>query len=126
MNNYITLDTKKYATPANNWHCITRKPNTARFTLQGDLDVTYGPAVPVYWEGEIIGPVTARATGWGTIANLRTSLAKQESLNFTDHYGSSYTVHSIGDLQERSLSNKWDDPTNVLYISVKLVKESAT
>jgi hypothetical protein len=122
MNNYITLDGNKYATNAKGWKVINGKPGTERYTLLGALDVTYGPATPKCWEGEINGPVTARAAGWGTIVTLRTTLAKKQAVSYTDHYGTTVNVHCLGDFAERSLSTQWDGATNVIYVSVRLVK----
>lgn len=122
MNDYITLDGFKYITPARNWTVVNGKPGTERYTLSGALDISYGPATPKSWVGEIGGPVTARAAGWGTIADLRTTLAKKESVSLTDHVGTVYTVHCLGDFSERSLLNKWDSAVNTFYVSVRLVK----
>jgi len=121
MNNYITLDGYKYATSAANWRPVVNKPYKERYTLAGDLDVTYGDATPTAWEGDIHGPVTARATGWGTIATLRTSMAKKSAVNFTDHNGASGTVHILGQFQQKSTLNTWDASGNVWLVSVRLV-----
>jgi hypothetical protein len=124
MNDYITLDGFKYATSANNWKKLLEKPNTVRYTLSGALDITFGSASPIRWVGDVIAPVSARAEGWGTILNLRTSLAKVTSVVFTDHYADSFTVFSVAPLQERSLMNRWDDTNNVFFVPVELVFES--
>ena len=124
MNNYIILDGYKYATVANNWNPIKDKPSTVRYTLSGNLDITYSSASPVSWEGEIAGPVTARDVDWGTIDTLRASLAKKVALDYQDHYGDTYTVHSVAEEKQRSLMPVWDDPNNVIYIQVQLVMES--
>jgi len=124
MNNYIILDGYKYATVANNWGYISQKPNSVRYTLSGQLDVTYGTAEPVFWEGEVAAPVVARDVDWGTIETLRVTLAKKQGLSYTDHYGTEYVVHSVIDRKERSLMPNWDDPSNKIYVEVRLVKES--
>jgi len=124
MNDYITLDGFKYATSANNWKKLLDKPNTVRYTLSGALDITFGAASPTRWVGDVIAPVSARSEGWGTISNLRTSLAKVSSILFTDHYGNRYNVFSVAPLQQRSLMNRWDDTNNVFFVPVELVYES--
>jgi len=124
MNDYITLDGFKYATSANNWKKLLEKPNTVRYTLSGALDITFGAASPIRWVGDVIAPVSARSEGWGTISDLRTSLAKVSSMVFTDHYADSFTVFSVAPLQERSLMNRWDDTNNVFFVPVELVFES--
>ena len=124
MNNYITLDGYKYATTADTWRPVIHKPHTERYTLTGQLDVTYGPSTPTAWEGEIVAPVTARSFGWGTVNTLIATLAKKEAVNFFDHYGQTlYQVHCLGDQERRSLFPNWDDPHNVFYYLVRLVSE---
>lgn len=123
MNNYITLDGYKYATNANKWEEVTFKPTTVRYTLNGGVDVTYGPATPREWIGEILAPVTARAEGWGTINTLKTTLVKKLAVAFIDHYGYSCNVHCIGEQRGRSLSPRWDDAQNVFFMPVELVEE---
>ena len=122
MNNYITLDGKRYTTVAN-WTPVTEKPYTERYTLSGALDITYGPATPTAWEGEIVAPVTPRSFAWGDIDDLMTALAKKESVTLYDHDGVSHTVHCLGSHERRSLINVWDDDQNVFYVTVRLVSE---
>jgi hypothetical protein len=122
MNDYLTLDGKRYKTKADSWKPVYGKPHTERRTLTGALDITYGPGTIFAWEGEIIAPVTAQGTEWGTVANLRTSLAKKQAVSMTDHYGQTYNVHCLGPHEERSLVNVWDSAVNVFYISVRLVR----
>ena len=122
MNNYITLDSKKYKTMHKAWLPITDKPATLRRTLAGSLDVTYGPGVFNEWQGKIEVPVTA-ATGYGTIADLRTTVAKLTSVSMTDHYGATYTVHVLGPFTEESRSPMWDGSLNMIYVQVRIVKQ---
>lgn len=124
MNAYIELDGLKYATPHKDWAPIMDKPSTVRYTLGGDPDITYGPAVPQAWQGSIRVPVTVTDSTWGMYADLKASLAKLENLAFTDHYGDSYYVAALGPFAERSMSPKWDSPTNVFHIQVRLVRMS--
>ena len=79
MNNYIVLDGNKYKTNAKNWTPAPQKAGSVRLNLDGTLDATYGSGTLLRWEGEIMVPVTA-AAGWGTIAQLRTSLQKTSGL----------------------------------------------
>jgi hypothetical protein len=122
MNSYITLDGKKYRTPAQAWVPIMEKPATERYVLSGAADVTYGPMAPMRWKGEIEGPVTPDDGAWGSITDLRTTVQKTVAVSFTDHYGTGYTVHILGPLFERSLSPMWDSASNKIYIMVELVK----
>jgi hypothetical protein len=123
MNNYITLDGKRYATRADNWFIVENKPHTERYTLFGEVDITYGVSSPTAWEGEIIAPVTPKGFAWGDIDNLLVTLRKKEAVSFYDHHGTSGQVHCLGSLEKRSLMNVWDDPQNVFYVSVRLVVE---
>jgi hypothetical protein len=243
MNSYITLDGKKYKTPAKLWQAVPMKPATFRYTLMGMADVTYGPGDYMEWQGQVEAPVTAqfddgihqietaetlgavtvggimtvtvtaaglagspktysipviigddvgtwplkaitvmnadpaltslftvtndmyqaniiltarntgpndstlniaiahgtsvgitntptsyntsagRATSSGTITDLRATLKKKSVVAFQDHYAqSTYQVHLLGPFPERSLTPKWDDPSNKLYIQVRIVK----
>lgn len=121
MNDYVTLDGLRYATVAEVWEPVMEKPHTERYTLLGQLDLTYGPAIPRAWEGEIIAPVTPRAENWGDIDDLAQTLAKKEAVSFTDHDGNQGMVHCLGSHRRRSLLNRWDDPQNQFYVEVRLV-----
>jgi hypothetical protein len=122
MNDYIKLDSKKYRTNAKNWAPKSiRKPMTVRNCLNGDLDVTYGPGVNYYWDGEIEAPNTAD-TGWGTYSDLITTLKKTVGVNFEDHYATSYTVHTNPG-KSRSLASRWDSTSNKYYVQVGIVAE---
>lgn len=122
MNNFITLDGKKYATNAANWKPVYGKPHTERRTLTGAVDITYGPATIFAWEGEINAPVIPRDTDWGAISDLRITMAKKEAVAMTDHNGDTYDIHCLGEHDERSLMNVWDSAGNVFYVKVRLVK----
>lgn len=123
MNDYIVLDGNRYATNANNWMPIVAKPHTERYTLTGELDVTYGPSSPQEWQGEIVCPVTPRGEEWGNVSDFIQALNKKEAVDLIDHYGDAYQVHILGDYTRRSAMNRWDDLQNVFYISVRLVAE---
>lgn len=125
MNDYVSIDSKKYHTTARSWRPSPITPSTTRLLLSGNLDAAYGPATLLQWEGEVCGPVTSPGTGWGTISDLRTSLAKRQKLTFVDHYGTSYTGSVItGPFKERSLIPKWDSSDNVIYVLVKVISKS--
>lgn len=120
MNNYISLDGKYYATPEQAWVPKHIKPSTVRITVNGTLDATYGPDTLYVWTGRIKADVTARTASWGTPANARTSLNKQQGLTFYDHYGTQYTVHCDG-YSEDSVSPMWDGNENSIYFDVTLI-----
>jgi hypothetical protein len=122
MNNYILLDGKKYVTPSKNWKPVYDKPATVKATLLGGIDVTYGPAVYNEWQGEIEGPVTPKDGTWGSISDLRATIAKTTTVSFTDHYGTGMNVHVLGPFQERSLAPKWDSASNCIFVQVRLIK----
>ena len=126
MNNYITLDGKKYRTPSKYWTPVEDKPATVKMTLNGTVDVTYGPHTFFEWRGQIEGPVTPDDTNWGTIEDLRTTCAKTTSVKFRDHYYPTHSeidVHVLGPFQERSLSTMWDNASNRIYVTVRIVKQ---
>lgn len=120
MNDYITLDGKKYHTNHKNWKYTPDTPRTERILLDGSLDVTYAPVALKRWSGEIVGPITPDDASWGDISSLRVSLAKRQKLTLTDHYGNSFSASFSGPFEERSLSPNWDSPSNVIYVQVKV------
>lgn len=121
MNDYIILDSKYYTAPFGEFHPERTKPARIRTTLSGSVDVTYGPAVVQAWEGNIWAPVSASGS-YGTIGDLRTTIAKMQSVSYTDHYGNSHTVHIIGPFRERALTPVWDSIYNKWRVSIRLVK----
>ncbi|MCK4975922.1 MAG: hypothetical protein KAS36_03230 [Anaerolineales bacterium] len=122
MNNYIVLDSLKYKTSFGSWKVRQRKPHSEKYTAAGTLDMTYGPASPYEWAGDILAPVTPDDGSYGDIDDLRATLAKCTSLSYQDHYGGSYTVHAIGPFTEESRSPMWDAASNGFRVDVKLVK----
>lgn len=120
MNEYITLDSLKYPTLSTDWTSHLVVPSSDAMMLNGEVAVTFGPAARREWNGSIKAEVTARDTGWGTIADLRTTLAKLTTLSFTDHYSSSYTVLVQIAGPEISLSPMWDATSNEFAIKVKV------
>lgn len=123
MNSYITLDSKKYLCPHKKWIPTRHKPMTMRRTLDGNLDVTYGSGIFNEWRGQIRAYASSAPSGYGTVSDLRATLEKQCGVSFTDHYGTSYTVHSISPFPEDSLGPGWDSPSNTIDIEVVLVAE---
>jgi len=123
-NPYIVLDGKKYATVAKNWQPQTQKPQTARQTLNGDLDVTYGKKGIKAYSGEIVARVAESgerlAAGYGTSSDIETALDKMAGVAFTDHEGNSVTAH-VAAWRKRSLTPNWRGSSNKLYYEVKLI-----
>ena len=122
MNNYITLDSYKYPTIAEAWGEVIQRPASADMLLDGTYAVTFGPAAFKKWQGFIKADVTARDTGWGTIATLRATLAKLSTLSYTDHYGNAYTVLVSIKGPEQSLSPMWDAATNEFTVPVEIIQ----
>jgi len=122
MNNYIVLDTKKYKCPKDGWQPIIGKPTQVRYNLDGTTDITYGPAVPYEWIGQIIAPNTPFDGGWGSYDDLMETLAKTEDLAFVDHYGNAYTVVALGPIVPLSKSPMWDAPSNEYQVQTRLVR----
>lgn len=118
MNAFITLDGNKYTCPGEAWSPEVLKPSTIRITTLGDLDTTYGPANFGVWGGFIRAYVTP-SSGFGTPAQLRTSLQKQQGLSFTDHYGVTRTIHVQG-YKEKSATVMWDGTDNYIDFAVAL------
>lgn len=119
MNDYVTLDTKKYKTSALAWEPLPVVPATLRIALSGDTDTVFGPVALMRWEGEMLAKVTPES-GYGSILDLRLSLKKLQSLAFIDHYGASYTVlaQQVG---ERSVTPMWDGALNEFHVGVVLM-----
>lgn len=115
---YITLDGYKYTTLQQSWVPTVSNPSTARLTLAGDLDTTWGVAEVYNFSGEVRADVSP-ASGYGSPDNLRTSLKKKQQLSFTDHYG---TVHSIAvaGFEERSHSPGWDATDNAFFFTLSM------
>ena len=122
MNDYIILDTHWYTAPFPEFSVDgPTKPGKLRKTLAGDTDVTYGPAVTDAWAGNIWAPVSASGD-YGTIVDLRATIAKLESVGFTDHYNVAHTVHILGPFRQTSLTPVWDSNLNRWKVTLKLVK----
>jgi hypothetical protein len=129
FNNYVTINDNagtslKFKTVFRNWRPAPITPSSSRVVLSGDLDVTFGAATLKSWMGELVAPVTADGSGWGTIADLRTLLKKRQVFTFTDHDATAYSnTHILGPFIERSLMLKWDSAANVVYVTVKILSK---
>ena len=123
MNNYIILDGYWYTAPFPEFNPEgPTKPARLRKTLAGATDVTYGPAVTEAWQGSIWAPVSASGS-YGTIANLRTTIAKMQAVTYTDHYGVNQgTVHILGPFRQRPQTPVWDSSLNKWKVTLRLVK----
>lgn len=120
MNNYIVLDSFRYMTQAASWEDPPVNPRTFRTTLSGNPDGTYGPTAVRIWMGEIIVKVTPDGVEWGDVDDIKATLDKQQNLTLVDHYGASFTVMvKVGG--KRSLSPKWDSPSNEIYYEVEIM-----
>ena len=118
MNPYITFDGLKYRTSHKAWRPAIQPMANSRVLANGELDVVHGPTTLYLFAGEICADVTPDV-GYGSIANLRTSLLKKQAFTFIDHYGTTYRVHALGPFPERSLSPKWDSASNIFYVTVQ-------
>jgi hypothetical protein len=124
--NYITLDGKKFRTQQKAWTPVDTQPGTARRTLADETDITFGSSAYLTWMGEVEAPVALTpaeiAAGWGTYADLISIRHRKALVPFEDHYGASYAVGIFGSFPDRSFLPVWDDPTNVIFVPVKLVE----
>jgi hypothetical protein len=123
MNNYILLDGKKYACVYKQWSPMADKPMMVRYAWDGTIDVTYGPGTFLAWRG-VIMVATAPNTGYGSVSDIRTTLAKRLGVNFTDHYGNAHTVHIQQTGEERSYSPKWNSGENSILFPVQIYAEA--
>jgi hypothetical protein len=121
MNDYITLDGKRYRTVHENWAPLEERPMVVRRLLSGRSDVTWGPATFPGWRGQVAVEVGSQAP-FGNINDFRASYRKRTALDFIDHYGASYSVVIERSVDERSLSPMWDAPDNVIKVNVTLLK----
>ncbi len=123
MNDYVILDGYRYAAPFLQFEPKRTVPQRQRYTLGGTLDVTYGPASPLVWEGKLKVPVTPTDSDvWGDIGQFRLSIVKKEALAFTDHLGDVYTVHVSGIQHEVPKIPVIDSAENTFYIPIKLTR----
>lgn len=122
MNDYVTLDSFRYAAPFGQFTPKRMIPHRLRYTLSGTVDATFGPASPLVWEGKLKVPVTPLDSDWGDLDDFRATVAKKAVLDFEDHYGDVYTVYVLGPFDEVSKLPVWDAVDNVFYISVRIIR----
>ncbi len=121
MNDYITLDGKKYRTTHKQWQPIIDRPVVIKKLLSGTRNVTFGPAMKPIWQGAVRAVASSPETGFGDIDDLRTTYEKLESISFTDHYGNNYTVVLDRRVNEASFTPKWDAPSNKFEVNLTVV-----
>jgi hypothetical protein len=121
MNDYITLDGKRYRTAAESWEPNEERPLIIRRLMSGNTNVTFGPATFTGWRGVVCVDVTP-AANFGSVDDLRATYRKRQSLSFTDHYGTNYTVVIDRAVNEKSLSPVWTAVDNVFRLNMSLVK----
>ncbi len=125
MNDYVTLDGYRYTAPFMQFEPIRQKPNRMRYTLGGTLDVTYGPASPLVWQGKLRVPVQPTDSDvYGDIGQFRITAATKGELAFIDHDGDTYTIHLIGQFHELPKVPVVDSAQNNFYIPVTIVRAS--
>jgi hypothetical protein len=123
MNDYITLDGKRYKARFPDFDRLRRKPSRERMTLGGDVDVTYGPAVWILWEGSLIVEVSpGDSVNYGSCDELDATFDKTEAVGYTDHFGTVYTAHVVGVLQRQSLTPVHDGATNRFVYRVRIIR----
>ena len=123
MNDYVILDGYRYTAPFLQFEAKRQVPQRQKYTLGGTLDVTYGPAAPLFWEGKLKVPVTHTDTDvWGDVDQFRLTIVKKVALAFTDHLTDVYTVHMSGTYHEVPKVPVVDSPENVFYIPVRLTR----
>ncbi len=123
MNDYVVLDGYRYAAPFMQFEAKRQVPQRQRYTLGGTLDVTYGPAEPLVWEGKLKVPVQPTDSDvWGDIGQFRLTIVKKMALDFIDHLGDVYTIHLSGVHHELPKVPVIDSAENVFYIPVRITR----
>ncbi len=115
---YVILDGNKYGALQTAWVPSVSNPMSARVTLAATLDTTWGTNEVYEFLGELRADVTP-ATGYGSPAQLRTSLKKKLQLSFTDHYGVAYTI-AVRGFEERSHSPAWEGVDNAMFFNTQI------
>ena len=115
---YVILDSLKYAALQQAWVPVINNPSSARVTLAGGLDTTWGSKEVYQFSGELRSDV-APVSVYGTPAQLRTSLKKKQQLAFTDHYGVAYTI-AVSGFEERSHSPNWEGADNCMFLNIQI------
>ena len=123
MNDYVILDGKRYVAPFLQFEAKRQVPQRQKYTLGGTLDVTYGPAAPLFWEGKLKVPVVGRDSDFGNIVDFRLTIVKKVAIAFTDHLTDVYTVHISGIHHEVPKVPVVDSIENVFLVIINLYKK---
>lgn len=123
MNDYVILDGYRYAAPFMQFEPRRQVPQRQKYTLGGTLDVTYGPANPLFWEGKLKVPVSVTDSDvYGDIGQFRLTIVKKIALAFTDHEGDVFTIHLSGVHHELPKVPVVDSVQNTYYIPVRITR----
>jgi len=122
MNDYIVLDGKRYKARFPQFDRLRRKPSRERMTLGGKLDVTYGPAVWVLWQGPLVVDYTPGDTLYGSSDELDVTFDKTVALTYIDHFGTAFTPPIVGNLPRQSLTPVHDGAENRFLYTVRIIK----
>ncbi len=122
MNDYVILDGKRYVAPFLQFEAKRQTPQRQKYTLGGTLDVTYGPAAPLFWEGKLKVPVLEQDSDYGNIVDFRLTIVKKIAIDFTDHFTDVYTVHISGVHHEVPKVPVVDSIENVFYIPIRITR----
>jgi hypothetical protein len=121
MNDYITLDNKRYRLAAETFEPNEDRPMTVRRLMSGATRVTFGPATFTGWNVTVLADVGATAP-FGTPADLRVTYKKRTVLDYTDHMGVLHGVVIDRRVGERSISPVHDAPDNTFRMTLTLIK----
>lgn len=84
------------------YQVIYRKTANIKPTVTGKIDYQAGVVmrewlyvIRVYYSGDPNG------VGWGVLSNLQTLFDSHDEVTLTDHYGTSYQVYMVGDLNTK-------------------------
>jgi len=90
MNNYVTIDGKKYKVVSPNYSVLPEKAITVRQTVGAAVDRVHGPSLTRYLM--VLRVVHASPeSGYGTLSDLVASYVKQSDITFVNIDGTSYT-----------------------------------
>lgn len=128
---YVILDGYRYKTLAKQWKPATVRPASARLTLLGDFEATFGAGSLMKWEGLIAvphgetAPLPADGSQYGNIVSLRDTLKKRMALSFVDHNGDPYPESVlIGPFDEQTLINVWNSASNKYYVRLQITAKA--
>lgn len=122
---YITLNGKRYVTFYGNWKERFRKNANVRQTVDGTLDITYGPKTYREWIGAIRAPITVTDTAYGTYADLRAAVDLRQGMPFRTHNPGEpeLTVHIVGEIEADTATPDFFGSENFLMVSLILIVE---